>query len=122
MTLASFLSFYISSSTLPTITPPFLSVGTSTFSTFSLGCTSIPRSCRLIVSIGFFFALIMLYTLANLGVFSLRSHVNTAGSDTLIFCRPKSTSRVTSANLLSAESSILELKVAEGRPIREARI
>lgn len=60
MTFASFLSLEISSSTEPTITPPCLSDGISTFSTFSLGATSIPRSAILNTSIGFFFALMIL--------------------------------------------------------------
>ena len=85
MTLASFLSFKMSSSTDPTITPPFLSDGISTFSILSLGSTSMPRSFRFIVSTGFFLALIMLCTLANRGVFRRRSHVKTAGMETRIF-------------------------------------
>lgn len=122
MTLASFLSFVISSSTDPTMTPPCLSGGLSTFSTLSLGVTSIPKSARFKVSMGFFLALIMLYTLANLGVFNLRSQVNTAGKDTRIFWRPKSTSLVTVALLLSSDNSIFELKVADGMPKMEAKI
>jgi hypothetical protein len=59
MTLASFLSLLISSSTDPTMTPPALSGGLSTFSILSLGSTLMPRSVKLIVSMGFFFALIM---------------------------------------------------------------
>jgi hypothetical protein len=74
------------------------------------------------VSTGFFLALIMLYTLANLGVFSLKSQVKIAGKDTCIFWRPKSTSLVTSAVLLSEENLIAELNVAVGMPINEPRI
>jgi hypothetical protein len=85
MTFASVLSFYISSSTDPTMTPPFLSDGISTFSTLSLGSISMPRSFRLKISIGFFFALIILYTFAKRGVFKRRSQVKTAGRETLIF-------------------------------------
>jgi hypothetical protein len=59
-TLASFLSFDMSSSTEPTMTPPFLSDGISTFSTLSLGVTSIPRLLISIVSIGFFLAFMIL--------------------------------------------------------------
>jgi hypothetical protein len=117
ITLASFLSLLMSSSTDPTITPPYLSVGLSTFSTFSLGSASIPKSFKRIVSIVFFFALMILCTLANLGVFSLRSQVNTAGKDTCIFCNPKSTSLVTSADFPSSDNYIRELNVAQGIPI-----
>jgi len=67
MTLCSVLSFYISSSTDPTMTPPFLSDGISTFSALSLGSISMPRSFRYNVSIGFFFSLIILCTLAKRG-------------------------------------------------------
>jgi len=104
------------------MTPPFLSVGISTFSTLRRGSTSIPRDLRSMVSMIFFLALIMLVTVAKRGVFSLRSQVKTAGRVTRIFWRPKSTSRVTSADLLSSLSSILEQKVAEGIPRSEARI
>jgi hypothetical protein len=122
MTLASDLSLEISSSTEPTMTPPFLSDGISTFSTLSLGSISIPRSFKLIVSIGFFLALIILWILANRGVFRRRSQVKTAGRETRIFYNPKSTSLVTSADFPSAENSIFELNVAEGIPIKAAKI
>ena len=120
--LASFLSFDISSSTPLTMTPPFLSVGLSTFSTFSLGVTSIPRSSSFINSIGFFFALMMFCTLANLGVLSLKSQVKTAGNEIFIFYRPKSTSLVTIKLFPSSVYSIFELNVAEGSPKIDARI
>lgn len=116
ITLASFLSLEINSSTDPTIIPPCLSDGISTFSTLSLGVTSMPRSAKFTCSIGFFLALIILWTLANLGVFNLRSQVKTAGNLTSIFYKPKSTSLVTVAFLFAASSSILELKVADGIP------
>ena len=74
----------------------------------------------LITSTGFFFAFKMFYTFANLGVFSLRSTVKTAGSGTVIFYRPKSTSLVTVA--LPFANSILELKVALGQPRMDAKI
>lgn len=85
MTFASFFSLAINSSTLSTKTPPALSAGLSTFSIFSLGVTFIPRSVKLIVSTGFFFALMIFWTLANLGEFSLRSTEKIAGKDTWIY-------------------------------------
>lgn len=42
--------------------------------------------------------------------------MKTAGKDTLIFYRPKSTSLVTVAFFMSSENSIFELKVADGIP------
>ena len=87
-----------------------------------LGEISIPRSSRLTASTLFFFAFKMLLTLANLGVFNLRSQVNTAGSVTSTFYNPKSTSLRMVALLLSSEKTISELKVAAGTPILEARI
>ena len=113
MTFASFFNFYTNSSTLSTNTPPALSDGLSTFSIFRRGSTFSPKSAKLIVSTGFFFALMIFYTLAKRGVFSLKSHEKMAGKDTETFCRPKSTSLVTVASLLSP-ISILEAKVAEG--------
>ena len=71
-------------------------------------------------STGFFFALIIFYTFANLGVLSLRSHVNIAGIEIYIFCNPKSTSLVTVA-FFSPISITLE-KVAHGIPSIDARI
>jgi hypothetical protein len=118
--LASFLSFSSSSSTLPTITPPARSVGASTFSIFNLGVTSMPSDSRAISSTGFFFALRMFYTLANLGVFRRKSTVNTAGRLTSTSYKPKSTSRITLAE--PVWKSILELKVAQGTSIIDARI
>jgi hypothetical protein len=64
----------------------------------------------------------ILLTLANLGVFSLRSQVNTAGRVTSTFYNPKSTSLRIVALLLSSEKIISELKVAAGTPILDARI
>ena len=112
MILASFFNFAISSSTLSTKMPPALSGGFSTFSIFRRGSTLMPKSAKLIVSTGFFLALMMFYTLAKRGVFSLRSQENMAGKDTYIFCRPKSTSLVTVASLSPISS--LEAKVAAG--------
>lgn len=85
MTFASFLSFFRSSSTDSTITPPLRSKGASTLSTLILGFTSIPRSAKFITCTGFFLAFKIFYTLANLGVFSLRSTVKIAGNETFIF-------------------------------------
>ena len=82
MTFASFFNLATNSSTLSTNTPPALSGGLSTFSTLSLGSTLIPKSARLRVSTGFFLALMIFWTLANLGVFSLKSTEKIAGKDT----------------------------------------
>ena len=112
----------MSSSTDPTVIPPFLSGGISTFSTFTLGWKSIPNSSNFNVSIGFFFALSIDYTLAKRGLFKRRSQVNTAGKDTLIFCNPKSTSLVTVAFLPLSSNSIFDEKVAEGMPIIAPKI
>lgn len=81
ITFASFLNFSTSSSTELTMTPPALSGGLSTFSTVSLGSTSIPKSAKLIISTGFFLALMIFYTFANLGVFNLKSQVRIAGKE-----------------------------------------
>ena len=104
------------------MTPPSRSVGASTFSTESLGVTSRPRSARLITWTGFFLALRIPYTLANLGVFKRKSTVKIAGRETSTYCRPKSTSLVTVADELSSANSISELKVALGMSMIEAKI
>ena len=64
----------------------------------------------------------MPYTLANRGVFRRKSTVKIAGSDSSIYCRPKSTSRVTKAELLSSAKAISELKVAAGTSMMLAKI
>ena len=64
MTFASLRSFWTSSTTLATLTPPLRLGGSSTFSVFSRGATSMPAAAALIVSIGFFFAFMMFGRLA----------------------------------------------------------
>ncbi len=60
MTLASVLSLVTSSSTEPTLTPPWRFAGSSTLSVTRRGATSTPRSSGLNTSIGFFLAFMML--------------------------------------------------------------
>lgn len=122
ITLASFFNKFTSSSTDPTVIPPFLSAGISTFSTFNLGWKSIPNSSNLNVSIGFFLALRIDCTFAKRGLFKRKSQVNTAGKDTCIFYNPKSTSLVTNAFLPLSSNSIFDEKVAEGMPMIAPRI
>ena len=87
-----------------------------------LGSTSIPKSSSLIASTLFFFAFKMLLTLANLGVFNLKSQLKIAGRDTSTFYNPKSTSLRIVAPVLSSLKVISELKVTAGTPIFDARI
>jgi len=81
---------------------------------------SIPSDSSEISSTGFFFAFKMFCTFANLGVFRRRSTVKTAGRLTSTSYKPKSTSRMTLAE--PGWKSILELNVAQGTSIIEARI
>jgi len=122
ITFASPYSLEISSSTFSTKTPPSLSRGAFTSSTTILGSTSIPKSSSLIASTLFFLAFKMLLTLANLGVFNLKSQLKIAGRDTWTFYKPKSTSLKTLADVLSSAKFISELNVTAGIPIFDARI
>ena len=81
-----------------------------------------PNSSKDKTSTLFFLAFNILFTLANLGVFKRRSQVNTAGKDTFYFCRPKSTSRVMVASVLSSEKTISEQNVAAGIFMRDDKI
>ena len=60
ITRASFFSLSTSSSTEPTLTPPWRFAGSSTLSVMRRGVTSTPRSSGVTTSIGFFFAFMML--------------------------------------------------------------
>src|SRR5207248_1743275 len=60
ITRASFFNLSISSATEPTLTPPWRLAGSSTFKVTSRGAASTPSSSGVIVTIGFFFAFMML--------------------------------------------------------------
>src|SRR5690554_365670 len=63
-TFASFLSLSTSSSTEPTLTPPWRSAGGSTLSSLTFEATSTPRSAGVLTSSGFFLAFMMSGSLA----------------------------------------------------------
>ncbi len=60
ITRASVLSLSTSSSTEPTLCPPWRFAGSSTLSTVSRGVTSTPSASGVVVAIGFFLARMML--------------------------------------------------------------
>ena len=60
ITFASFFSLSTSSATFSTFTPALRSAGSVTFNTLRRGVTSTPSSSGVILSIGFFFAFMML--------------------------------------------------------------
>ena len=110
-----FLRWLTKSWTVSTFTPAFLEGGSSTLRIWSLGLTSTPRSSGFFFSIGFFFAFMMLGSVANLGSLRRRSQVTNAGSFRDITCEPPSTSRVILATPLSFSSSNFDMKVPCGQ-------
>lgn len=75
-TLASFLNLSNNSSTLSTITPPYLLGGSVTNSTSKLFTLLKSKSSNFNFSIGFFLAFMIIGNLGSLGLFNLKSQVN----------------------------------------------
>mmetsp|Transcript_71316 Transcript_71316/g.195456 ORF Transcript_71316/g.195456 Transcript_71316/m.195456 type:complete len:237 (-) Transcript_71316:112-822(-) len=96
MTLATFLSLSRSSSTLSTLAPPSRFGGSSTLITLRCGLISTPRSSGVNLAIFFFFAFMMLGSVAYRGSLRRRSAVTTAGVFIASVSMPVSVSRVTS--------------------------
>ena len=82
-----------------TLIPSFLDGGSETLIVFNLEEVSTPKVSTLIVSIGFFLAIIKFGSFTNLGSLSLRSAVRTAGSLVTIDSVPPSTSLVINISL-----------------------
>src|SRR6478609_8486282 len=80
ITLASLRSFATSSCTLATLPPPLRLEGSTTISVARRGATSTPKASGVKVSRGFFFAFMMLGSVAYRGSFSLTSVVMSTGS------------------------------------------
>ena len=108
------MSLSNNSSTSFTFTPPFLTGGSFISNTFILGLVSMLSSSNLISLIGFFLAAVMFFKLIYLGVFSLKSHEMTQGKGNLTFCKPVSTSFITS-NSVSPILLIVDAKLAIGQ-------
>lgn len=92
MTLASDFSLLIKASTESTIIPALRADGSSTRTNCICGVKLIFKESAAMVSIGFFFAFIMLGNVAYLGSFNRKSAVITVGNVTLILSLPLSVS------------------------------